>query len=97
MDVHTIQIEGAAIHFLGPDQAPVLISFLYTPPDERRKGLARRLIRAAKDKYPHLILSVQPDNPANVDWVKAFYESEGFRQYGWDPLTLEYREHDQLG
>ena len=70
---------------IGADEY-VLIERIYVPADQRRKGLARKLLRdaiaEAKRQYPMLTIKIAAlpfgDDHIDMSALVDFYESEGF-------------------
>lgn len=67
--------KGCAVAFMGIDDGS--LEMLFISPEERGKGLGKRLIQYGIEKYAVKRLTVNEQNPQ----AKGFYEHMGFRVY----------------
>ncbi len=82
---------GRAVAFMGVEDGS--LEMLFVAPEERGKGLGKRLIQYGIDNYAVERLAVNEQNPQ----AKGFYEHMGFQVYKWtdldeqgDPYPLLY-------
>lgn len=67
--------KGCAVAFMGIEDGS--LEMLFISPEERGKGLGKRLIRYGIEKYAVKRLTVNEQNPQ----AKGFYEHMGFQVY----------------
>lgn len=66
---------GRAVAFMGIEDGT--LEMLFISPEERRKGLGKRLLQYGVENYDVKRLAVNEQNPQ----AKGFYECMGFRVY----------------
>ena len=66
---------GRAVAFMGIEDGT--LEMLFISPEERRKGLGKRLLQYGGENYDVKRLAVNEQNPQ----AKGFYECMGFRVY----------------
>jgi GNAT superfamily N-acetyltransferase len=60
------------------------LSKVYVPPERRRAGIGRDIVRKAQDEAGegNILIRVEPiDNSTSIESLKKFYRSLGFRDY----------------